>query len=607
MTSTSTTDTTNKSTTTSWLIGKVQKVNTTESSSSSSSHEMKFEWALDTSKPYYWLTEYSRLFLGRWYLVGDQTPEERVRFIAETAEKILNKPGFADKFEWYMSKWFYSLSSPVWSNFGLDRWLPISCFGSYLGDNMGDILHTQAEVWMMSKFGGGASAYFGALRHRWSEIKNNGYSSWAVHFMQLFESLIDVVSQWSMRRWHLSPYLPLEHPDAAEFLKIWTEGNPIQKLTHGVTVTNEWMEEMIWWDDEKRALWAQVIQRRWEIGYPYIFFTDNVNDNTVECYKEQDHKIHASNMCTEIMLPSSEDWSFVCCLSSINLSRYDDWKDTDAVETMIYFLDAVMSEFITKLEALRDHTDREKRTQFTFMEKAYKFAVENRALGLGTLGWHSCLQAKNLPFESAEAYELNKEIHQLLKEKSYAASEEMAKTYGEPKVLKWYGRRHATLNAIAPTTSSAFILGQVSQSIEPFFSNYYVKDLAKTKVSIKNRELEKLLETKGQNTRETWESIRDNDGSVLHLDFLSEHEKNVFKTFSEINQYAIIDQTADRQKYIDQGISLNLMVNPSMPVKEINALYIDAWKQGLKTLYYQHSMNAAQQLSRQIKCAGCEA
>ncbi len=585
-------------------MGKTEKISSTDASSS---HTTKFEWALDTSKPYYWLTEYSRLFLGRWYLVGDQTPEERIRYIADTAEKILNKPWFADKFEMYMSKGFYSLSSPVWSNFGLNRWLPISCFGSYLWDNMGDILHTQAEVGMMSKFGGGASAYFWALRHRWASIKNNGHSSGAVHFMQLFESLIDVVSQGSMRRWHLSPYLPLEHADAEEFLKIGTEGNAIQKLTHWVTVTDEWMQEMIDGDSDKRALWAQVIQRRGEIGYPYIFFTDNVNNNTVDCYKDNWHKIHASNMCTEIMLPSSEDWSFVCCLSSINLSRYDDWKDTDAVETMIYFLDAVMSEFITKLEALRDHPEREKRTQFTFMEKAYKFAVENRALGLGTLGWHSCLQARNLPLESEEAYALNIEIHKLVKEKSYAASEEMAKEYGEPSVLKGYGRRHATLNAIAPTTSSAFILGQVSQSIEPFFSNYYVKDLAKTKVSIKNRELEKLLEAKGKNTREIWESIRDNDGSVQHIDFLSEHEKNVFKTFSEINQYAIIDQAADRQKFVDQWISLNLMVNPSMPVKEINALYMDAWKQGIKTLYYQHSMNAAQQLSRQIKCSGCEA
>lgn len=559
-----------------------------------------------TDTPFYRLNEYSRLFLNRWYLTEGQTAEERIRYIADTAEKILEKPWFSDKFYTYMSQGFYSLSSPVWSNFWLDRWLPISCFWSYIWDDMWDILYTQSEVGMMSKFWGGCSAYFGDLRHRGAEIKNNGHSSGAVHFMQLFETLIDVVSQWSMRRGHLSPYLPLEHPDAAEFLKIGTEGNPIQKLTHWVTVTNKWMQEMVDGDNEKRALRAQVIQRRGEIWYPYIFFTDNVNNNTVEVYKEKNHKIHASNMCSEIMLPSNDNRSFVCCLSSINLSRYDEWKDTDAVETLAYFLDAVITEFCEKLEKLKNSPDRDKRQQFTFMEKAYNFAKENRALWLWVLGWHSLLQSKMIPLESQEAYDLNKEIFTVIKEKAYAASKEMATVYGEPTVLEGYGRRNTTLMAVAPTTSSAFILGQVSQSIEPWFSNYYVKDLAKTKASVKNRELEKLLESKGENTRDVWNSIRDNDWSVQHLGFLSEHEKNVFKTFAEINQYAIIDQAADRQKLIDQGQSLNLMVNPTTPVKEINALYIDAWKQGIKTLYYQHSMNAAQQLNRQIKCSWCE-
>ena len=211
-----------------------------------------------------------------------------------------------------------------------------------------------------------------------------------------------------------------------------------------------------------------------------------------------------------------------------------------------------------------------------------------------------------IAIESDEAAQLNKEIFSTIKERSYAASTEMATVYGEPEVLKGYGRRNTTLNAVAPTTSSAFILGQVSQSIEPWFSNYYVKDLAKTKVSVKNRELEKLLETKGENTKSTRDSIRDNDGSVQHLDCLTDAEKAVFKTFAEINQYTIIDQAAERQTYIDQGQSLNLMVNPKTPVKDINALYIEAWKQGIKTLYYQHSMNAAQALGRKISCVGCE-
>jgi len=553
-----------------------------------------------------WLNDYSKQFLQNGYLLPGETTEERVMLIAKTAEKILGKTGWADKFYDYMSKGYYSLSTPVFANFGLERGLPISCFGSYIDDTMSSILYTQAEVGMMSKYGGGCSGYFGALRARGTDIKNNGSSSGAVHFMNLFESLINVVSQGSVRRGHFAPYLPIEHPDVEEFLNIGMEGNEIQKLTHGVTVTNAWLEEMVAGDEKKRDIWAKVIQRRTMMGYPYIFFTDNVNNNTVDVYKDKGLKIYASNMCTEIMLPSKKDWSFVCNLSSMNLLYYDEWKETDAVETMIQFLDAVMTEFIQKLEALRDSSDEGERQGFYFMQRAYNFAVENRALGLGALGWHSYLQSKMIAFESQEARGLNREIFQAIHDRAYAASAELAKEYGEPSILKGYGRRNTTLLAVAPNTSSAFIIGQVSQSIEPWLSNAYVKDLAKIKTTIKNSALEKLLEERGQNTREVWQFIRDHDGSVQHLDFLSQEEKDVFKTFSEIDQYAIIDQAADRQKFIDQGQSLNLMINPKTPAKDINALYLDAWRQGIKTLYYQHSKSAAQELSRKIVCVGCE-
>ena len=553
-----------------------------------------------------WLNEYSKVYLENWYLVNWQTVEERLKFIAQRAEKILKKKWFADKFYDYMCKWFYSLSSPIWSNFWLDRGLPISCFGSYIGDTMSDILYTEAEVWMMSKFGWWASGYFWALRPRGSAITNNWYSSWAVHFMQLFETLVDVVSQGSVRRWHFSPYLPIEHPDIKEFLKIGTEWNPIQKLTHWVTVTDKWLEEMVARDVENRAIWAEVIQRRWEMWYPYIFFTDNVNNNTVDVYKDKKMKIYASNMCSEIMLPSSEEESFVCNLSSMNIFYYDEWKETDAVETLTYFLDAVMQDFIDKLEKLKNSDNREDKNSYKFMKRAYKFAKAHRAIWIWVIGWHSYLQSKMIAFEDAEAYELNKEIFKLIHKRAYKASEEMAKEYWEPELLKWYWRRNSTLLSVAPTTSSAFILWQVSQSIEPWWSNCYVKDLAKIKTTIKNKELEKILELKWKNTREVWNSIRDRDWSVQHLDFLTDREKNIFKTFSEINQYAIIDQAADRQKFIDQGQSLNLMIHPKTSAKDINALYIDAWKQWIKSLYYQHSKSAAQELSRKIVCAGCE-
>jgi len=568
--------------------------------------------ALNAAKPgkkegFEWLNENSRNFLEAGYLTPGATPESRMREIAERAEEILKIPGYADKFYGYMSEGFYSLASPIWSNFGKRRGLPISCFGSHIGDDIGNILYSQSEVGMMSKLGGGTSGYFGKIRHRGAAIKNNGEASGAVHIMRLFESMVDVVSQGSVRRGRFSPYLPVEHPDINEFLEIGTEGNPIQELTHGVTVTNEWMEQMIAGDEKKRTIWARVLQSRGEMGYPYIFFTDNANNNAADVYKDKNMPIYASNLCTEIMLPSSEEYSFVCVLSSINLLHYDKWKDTDAVETMVYFLDAVITEFLEKLEAYRDSDKLDDRQTFLFMERAYNFAKDNRSLGLGALGWHSLLQSRRLPFDSQEAFNLNSEIFKALKDKSYKASEELAQMYGEPELLKGYGRRNATLNAVAPTTSSAFILGQVSQGIEPVWSNIYVKDIAKIKTTIKNPYLVELLEEKGMNTQEVWHDIRDYDGSVQHLDFLSENEKAVFKTYSELDQMDIIYQAANRQNHIDQGQSVNIIVHPDMSTKEVNKIHITAWKLGLKSLYYQHSMNAAQKFKQKKDCVSCEA
>ena len=291
----------------------------------------------------------------------------------------------------------------------------------------------------------------------------------------------------------------------------------------------------------------------------------------------------------------------------MNILYYDEWKDTDAVETMVYFLDAVMSDFLIKLERLRDSNEKEDQLAFSFMERSYNFAKANRALGLGALGWHSYLQSKMIPFESLEATKLNAQIFKTIQSKVHQASKDLAKLYGEPEILKGYGRRNATLTAIAPTTSSSFILGQVSQSNEPFWSNNYVKDVAKTKFSIRNQYLMAILEERGKNTRDVWNDIRDHDGSVQHLDFLSDHEKEVFKTFSEIDQYVIIEQAATRQQFIDQSQSLNLMINPDASARDINELYLYAWERGVKSLYYQHSTNAAQQFSQDKLCEVCEA
>ena len=312
--------------------------------------ENKEQKEIISNNGFEWLTDHSRNFLSAGYISPGTRAETRIKEIADRAEELLGIKGYSEKFYHYMSEGFFSLASPVWSNFGKKRGLPISCFGSNVSDDMGNILFSQSEVGMMSKLGGGTSGYFGHIRHRGAAVKNNGEASGSVHIMQLFESMVDVVSQGSVRRGRFSPYLPVEHKDILEFLDIGTEGNPIQELTHGVTVTDKWMEEMIQGDQEKRNIWAKVIQRRGEIGYPYIFYKDKANNAAPEVFKDNNHSINASNLCTEIMLPTNEKWSFVCVLSSLNVLHYDKWKNTDAVETMVYFLDAIITEFLEKLE-----------------------------------------------------------------------------------------------------------------------------------------------------------------------------------------------------------------------------------------------------------------
>jgi len=545
---------------------------------------------------YRWLTPESQTFLERDYLLTGQTLDQRVDIICAEAERRLGIKDFAKKFKENIQKGWYSLSTPVWTNYATNRGLPISCFGSYVDDNMESILHNIAEVGMMTKMGGGTSAYFGKLRPRGSEIKDNGQSAGSVHQMQLFDKLITVVSQGKTRRGNFAAYLDIDHEDIMEFLTIRGEGSPIQDLSFGVCVPSQWLKEMKEGDAQKRKVWAKVLQIRAEFGYPYIQFTDNANNNTVDVYKDKNKKIYASNLCSEIMLPSNEEESFVCCLSSMNLLHFDEWYETDAVKMMVYFLDTVMEEFI------------EKASKIKFMERAVNFAKNHRALGLGRLGWHSYLQSKMIPFESLEAKLYNVKIAKFIKEQSYEASAELAQMFGEPEMLKGYGRRNTTLNADAPTKSSAFILGQVSESNEPAKANYYIKDLAKIKFTVKNPYLEALLIEKDKNTQDVWNSILMNAGSVQHLDFLSDHEKLVFKTFAEISQREVIIQASQRQKYIDQGQSLNLMVHPSIPTKDVNSLMLEAEELGIKALYYQYSVNAAQAFTRDLlACTSCEA
>jgi ribonucleoside-diphosphate reductase alpha chain len=540
---------------------------------------------------YYWLNRDSRVFLERGYLMDGVTPEKRIRQIALKAQKLLKEEGFADKFEDYMSRGWYSLASPIWANYGLKRGLPISCFGSYIDDTMDSILGKQAEVGMMTKMGGGTSAYFGALRSRGSEISAGGKSNGPVHFMELFETMTNVVSQSNVRRGSFAAYMPIDHPDILEFLQIRNDGNPIQNMSIGVTVSDGFMKEMLDGDKEKRKVWGKVIQKRYESGYPYIMFSDTVNKNKP---KESD-KIYASNLCSEICLSTNNEESFVCCLSSLNLLHYDEWKDTDAVQVLTKFLDTVIEEFIEKTEDL------------PFMEAPRRFAITQRAIGIGVLGWHSYLQSKSISFESLDAKMLTNQIFSHIESESLVASSELAKTFGEPEKLKGSGRRNMTTQAIAPTTSSSFILGQVSPSVEPLNSNYFVKDLAKGKFTYKNPYLKEVLKSYNNDTPDVWKSILVTGGSVQHLMFLSDHEKEVFKTFGEISQKEIVLQAGIRQKYIDQSQSINLMIHPKTPPRDTNQLLIYAWEQGVKTLYYHRGTNPSQELSRNLlTCTSCE-
>ena len=544
----------------------------------------------------WWLNEESEQMLNRGYLLKGETVEGAIDRITTAAAKRLYKPELIPAFKEMITKGWISFSSPVWANMGTQRGLPISCFNVHVPDHIEGITHKLGEVIMQTKIGGGTSGYFGELRHRGTAVTDNGKSSGAVSFMKLFDTAMDVVSQGGVRRGAFAAYLDIDHGDIEEFLNIKEIGSPIQNLFMGVCVPDYWMQDMIDGDMEKRKVWAKVLESRQKKGLPYIFFTDNVNRNKPQVYKDSGAVINASNLCSEIMLPSTADESFICCLSSMNLELYDEWKDTDAVKLAIYFLDAVLSEFIEKTEGNY------------YLSSARKFALRHRALGLGVLGYHSYLQKNMIPFESMEAKMFNAKAFKQIQEQSIQASKELANIYGEPEMLKGYGMRNTTTMAIAPTTSSSAILGQTSPGIEPFASNYYKAGLAKGNFMRKNKYLAKLLEEKGLDNEDVWREIMLNHGSVQHMTQLTQTEKDVFKTFKEISPMEIITQAGQRQQYIDQAQSLNLNIPASLAIKDVNNLIIEAWKLGVKTLYYQRSQSVSKELMVNfVTCSSCEA
>lgn len=544
----------------------------------------------------WWLNDESEQILNRGYLLKGESVKGAIDRIATAASKQLYRPELKEKFIEIIENGWMSLSSPIWANMGTERGLPISCFNVHVPDYIEGITHKLGEVIMQTKIGGGTSGYFGELRGRGTAVTDNGQSSGAVSFMKLFDTAMDTISQGGVRRGAFAAYLDIDHPDIEEFLQIKDIGSPLQNLFFGVCVPDYWMQEMIDGDMSKRKLWAKVLESRQQKGMPYILFSDNVNQNKPQVYKDHNMRINASNLCSEIMLPSNFDESFICCLSSMNLELYDEWKNTDAVQTAIFFLDAVLQEFINKTEGNY------------YLKSANTFAKRHRAIGLGVMGWHSYLQKNMIPFEGLEAKQLTNRIFKHIRSEADIASKRLADIFGEPELLNGYGIRNTTVMAIAPTTSSSAILGQTSPGIEPFSSNYFKAGLSKGNFIRKNKYLKALLEEKNIDNEETWRSIMLNQGSVQHLNELTEEEKMVFKTFKEISQLEIIQQAAVRQKYIDQSQSLNINIPYNLAVKDVNKLLIEAWKLGIKTLYYQRSQSVSKETVVQnlVQCVSCE-
>lgn len=555
---------------------------------------------------YHWHNEVSADILGNGYLLPGETIEQVIDRIARTTAKI-HSPHFDEDYVYERVKYHLeygtiSLSSPVWANFGVPmsvrKGLPISCFGTQVEDSIPGIIQAWAESSMEGAHGGGTSTYWGEVRGRGSKISGGSVSEGSFSFLPMFESMVKTISQGGVRRGQMAVYQDVEHPDIEEWLNIYKEGNPIQTMVYGVCIGDDWMETMIGGDSAKRKIWGKILDNREKYGLPFLFFRDNADAGRPEVYKLKEKHIKASNMCTEIMLPYEVDESFVCCLASYNLSIYDFWVDSDVYWVMTLLLDAVMTEFIDKT------------TDLPHMFKTRNFAIRHRAIGAGLLGWHSYLQSKGMAFEEIDSIFLAGDISAKIKEEMTKVSTEMVTKYGYDRPEIFEGTdihmRHATLTAIAPTKSSSGILGQVSLGIEPYETNYFVKDLAKVKTTYRNPYLQEVLRNHDMDNELVWQSILDNFGSVQHLEFLTDKEKKVFKTFAEIPQLSILQQASARQRSVCQGQSINVKILPSSTAKEISQFYIEAWRMKLPSMYYQYNVNAAQATSQKLNsCDAC--
>ena len=548
-----------------------------------------------------WMDEVALSTISKGYLLPEETPRKAYKRVVSSIASRLNRPDLENKFFKYIWNGWIGLASPVLSNTGTDRGLPISCFGIDTPDSVRGIGLTNAELMRLTSYGGGVGIGLNRIRPRGTSIRGNGKSEGIVPWAKIYDSTIIATNQGSVRRGAASVNLDVNHPDIKEYLQIRRpKGDPNRQclnLHQCVVVDDAFMRRLNDRDQESMELWLQILKARVETGEPYIMFKDNVNKDNPMAYLMNNLDVSMTNICSEITLHTDEEHSFICCLSSLNLAKYDEWKDTDTVETAIYFLDGVMQEFIDKTNG-KDS-----------MIRTHRHASKGRALGLGVMGWHTFLQQKDLPFNSIASTAWTHTVFSQIKLKAESASRQLAKEYGEPLWCKGTGMRNTHLLAVAPTVSNSRISG-CSAGIEPQPANVYTFNGAKGTFIVKNPELVKKLKASKNNTEKVWDQILADNGSVQNLpsEVLPEEDKEVFLTFSEINQLGLVQQAAIRQKYIDQTQSLNLCFDPTDSPRWINQVHLEAWKLGVKTLYYLRtdSVIKGDLGSRMADCVSCD-
>jgi ribonucleoside-diphosphate reductase alpha chain len=544
------------------------------------------EWIKGTDYPEWGETEVYKKTISGGYLLNGETPRDAYNRVCTTVARRLDRPELAETFFKYIWKGWLCLASPVLSNTGTDRGLPISCFGIDVADSINDIGKKNLEMMLLAKHGGGVGIGINQIRPAGAKITGNGTSDGVVPFCKIYDSTILATNQGSVRRGAASVNINVDHPDFEEWLEIREPKGDVNRqslnLHQCVVVGDKFMRRLEQGDQEARRKWGRLLQKRKATGEPYILFKGNTNKNNPQAYKQNGLKVHMTNICSEITLHTDESHSFVCCLSSLNLAKYEEWKDTNLIYDATFFLDGVMEEFIQRAKGLAG------------FENAVRSAQKGRALGLGVLGWHTYLQEKGIPFEGLLSQFETRKIFSQIKIESERASMDLAETYGEPLWCVGTGMRNTHLRAVAPTVSNSKLSGNVSPGIEPWAANVFTEQSAKGTFIRKNPTLESLLEDVGLNNEEIWDKILEDGGSVQGIErlddiLIGDHEipaKEVFRTFKEINQLELVNQAGIRQQYVDQSVSLNLAFPSEATPKWLNKVHMDAWKKGVKTLYY---------------------